>query len=323
MDNCCPLCGQSQTCHKLPSDNDVFHHYYCAWIENDFFVSKEIEKEYNSEYQERIFDLISEMLLRQSLLEKHYSGKKLHFYVNELYEQTDDDPAEYVNLKNELNHYPKTLNEKIDHALINLSIMYPNLGDAITMGEIGVQRATFDRENNNYDSGMLKMLKELNLLSMFRNNEGVYTISAAGWQRIDKITKQKDEIKQGFVAMSFKEETNAIREAFKIAISASGYTPRLIDEKEHNNQIVPEIFYEIERSKFVVVDVTYPNYGAYYEAGYAQALGKQVIMCCRKAEFDAPNTRPHFDVAQKSMIVWENEADLVERLKKRIEATVK
>ena len=86
---------------------------------------------------------------------------------------------------------------------------------------------------------------------------------------------------------------------------------------------MPEIFYEIERSKFVVVDVTFPNYGAYYEAGYAQALGKQVIMCCRKAEFDSDGGRPHFDVAQKSMIVWENEGELVERLKKRIEATVK
>ena len=66
-----------------------------------------------------------------------------------------------------------------------------------------------------------------------------------------------------------------------------------------------------------------PNYGAYYEAGYAQALGKQVIMCCRKSEFDSDKGRPHFDVAQKSMIVWKDEEELVERLRKRIEATVK
>ena len=73
------------------------------------------------------------------------------------------------------------------------------------------------------------------------------------------------------------------------------------------------------------MDVTYPNYGAYYEAGYAQALGKQVIICCRKAEFDDKENkdRPHFDIAQKAMVVWEDENDLVRRLKKRIEATVK
>ena len=96
----------------------------------------------------------------------------------------------------------------------------------------------------------------------------------------------------------------------------------VIDEKEHNNQIVPEIFYEIERSKFMVVDVTYPNYGAYYEAGYAQALGKQVIICCRENEFRNADTRPHFDISQKSMIVWKDETELIERLKRRIEATV-
>ena len=125
--------------------------------------------------------------------------------------------------------------------------------------------------------------------------------------------------------MAFGKETENIREDFRVAIEGLNYSIRIIDEKEHNNQIVPEIFYEIERSKFVVVDVTYPNYGAYYEAGYAEALGKQVIICCRKKEFDDkenPN-RPHFDISQKSMVVWEDEKDLISRLSKRIEATVK
>lgn len=75
--------------------------------------------------------------------------------------------------------------------------------------------------------------------------------------------------------------------------------------------------FEISRSKFVVVDITYPNYGAYYEAGYAEALGKEVIICCRDTDF-----KPHFDIAQKSAIVWKDENDLEERLYRRIEATV-
>lgn len=122
--------------------------------------------------------------------------------------------------------------------------------------------------------------------------------------------------------MAFREETKPIREAFRKAITEMGYNASVIDEKEHNNQIVPEIFYEIQRSKFVVVDVTYPNLGAYYEAGYAQALGKQVIICCQEDSFKDSSRRPHFDISQKSMIVWTDEADLVRRLKRRIEATV-
>ncbi len=86
---------------------------------------------------------------------------------------------------------------------------------------------------------------------------------------------------------------------------------------------MPEIFHEIKASKFVVVDITKPNYGAYYEAGYAQALNKEVIVCCKKEVFDNAQTKPHFDIAQKSMIIWEDEKDLLFRLERRIRATVK
>lgn len=55
---------------------------------------------------------------------------------------------------------------------------------------------------------------------------------------------------------------------------------------------------------------------------YAQALGKEVIVCCKKEVFDSPDKRPHFDIAQKSMIIWQDENELIERLQRRIKATV-
>lgn len=163
------------------------------------------------------------------------------------------------------------------------------------------------------------MLNELGYLTAI--GSGSYRISANGWRRIEQLTRREQETKQGFIAMSFSKETIKISEAFKRAISESGYIPIRIDEKEHNNQIVPEILFEIDRSKFVVMDVTVPNNGAYYEAGYALGKGKQVIICCRKEEF-LGSERPHFDIQQKSTIIWDTEEELVLRLKKRIEATV-
>ena len=59
--------------------------------------------------------------------------------------------------------------------------------------------------------------------------------------------------------MQFGDKTETIRQAFKETISECRYVPRVIDEKEHNHQIVPEILYEISKSKFVVVDITFPN----------------------------------------------------------------
>ena len=42
-------------------------------------------------------------------------------------------------------------------------------------------------------------------------------------------------------------------------------------EEEHNNQIVPEIFYEIRQSNYIIADLTGHRNGVYYEAGYAEA----------------------------------------------------
>lgn len=124
--------------------------------------------------------------------------------------------------------------------------------------------------------------------------------------------------------MSFNESTKDIRARFRKAIIECGYNPIFIDEKEHNNQIVPEILYEIQKSKFVVVDVSEPNYGAYYEAGYALGLNKQVIICCDKniLQGEAAKSRPHFDIAQKSMVVWKDHDDLEKRLINRIKSTI-
>ena len=151
-----------------------------------------------------------------------------------------------------------------------------------------------------------------------------FVITAKGWQRVHEMTKQEKEIRQGFIAMSFGKETSEIGKTFNEVIADCGYIPRRIDQKEHNNQIVPEIFFEIERSKFLVVDITYPNYGAYYEAGYGEALKKQVIVCCRRDKFDSnkKEEKPHFDIAQKSAVVWDDFDDLRKKLYHRIEATV-
>jgi hypothetical protein len=94
--------------------------------------------------------------------------------------------------------------------------------------------------------------------------------------------------------------------------------------KEHNNQIVPEILSEITKAQFLVVEISDPNYGAYYEAGIGVGKGKSVIFCCCRDHFDSSekSERPHFDVAQQSTIVWNDYDDLKSKLTKRILATI-
>lgn len=119
-----------------------------------------------------------------------------------------------------------------------------------------------------------------------------------------------------FVAMSFDKDLEAIRKSISKVINDEGLMPLLIDSKEHNNQIVPEIFSEIDKAKFVIADLTHHKTGVYYEAGYAKGKGKEVIFACQKEDF----ANRHFDVAQTNTIVWETPDELSERLAKRIEA---
>ena len=89
-----------------------------------------------------------------------------------------------------------------------------------------------------------------------------------------------------------------------------------IDEVQHNELITPELLKHIRDSKFVVVDLTHQNNGAYFEEGYAMGLGKPVIQLCKR------ETQLHFDIAQKNTIMWTTEDDIPEQLQNRIAATI-
>lgn len=234
------------------------------------------------------------------------------------------DEAQKVNLANDMRHYPSSVGARIEQALVNLSRRYSSVGEIILPiwrdTPLLFCETTSESEESAESAGIFSFLAELGYIQDIGKED--YIISAKGWQKVYELTEKENEIQQGFIAMAFCNETDSIGRAFAEAIKNCGYVPRRIDQKEHNNQIVPEIFYEISRSKFMVVDVTVPNYGAYYEAGYGEALKKQVIVCCRRSTFESKNNRPHFDIAQKSTIIWEDEEDLRKKLERRIEATV-
>lgn len=235
-----------------------------------------------------------------------------------------------INVAKLMRTYPKSFMDRMEKSLYNLSKEYPVYGEIflpeyesmihLLYCEIQKQDDNIYDYNENEIKGILDILCDLGYLKSDNHTEYDYRITSQGWKKISEM-EHTESSNQGFIAMAFSSDTEDISKAFKNAINNCGYIPRRIDEKEHNNQIVPEILFEISRSKFVVVDITVPNFGAYYEAGYAEALGKEVIICCRDKEFNGEN-KPHFDIAQKSTIVWKDIEDLENRLNRRIEATV-
>ena len=142
----------------------------------------------------------------------------------------------------------------------------------------------------------------------------------------------------GFVAMWFDPKVgDAYEKGIKPAIMEAGYEPMRIDRIPHSGKIDDRIIAEIRRARFMVCDLTsglvsdssavtgeteVARGSVYYEAGFAQGLGKPVIWTCRKDFLD--QNRIHFDVRQYACIPWEEdkEKDLQVALYERIRAEI-
>jgi hypothetical protein len=120
----------------------------------------------------------------------------------------------------------------------------------------------------------------------------------------------------GFLAMKFGEEPleNITQNHLKPAVKDLGY--ELVDMRD---VALPGIVDNIMRMRirdanFVIVDLTHDNPGAYWEAGYAEGLGKPVLYICDKDKFDEHGT--HFDTNHCTTVMWKADEpdDFCERL---------
>lgn len=165
-------------------------------------------------------------------------------------------------------------------------------------------------------------------------NEVNLTLIADGWNRVEEIQRSDLDNKDIFVAISFADSAIPTREAIKAGIIKAGFSPEFMDEMIHNKEIVPEMFRLIRECRLLIMDISEPNYGAYYEAGYALGQGKEVIISCsaetynRKYESDeekkyARYLKPHFDIAQKQILIWNDYDDLTNKICEWIKALIR
>ena len=134
-------------------------------------------------------------------------------------------------------------------------------------------------------------MKEGLLLS---NSMDRAALSFAGWRRYDELKKGRSESRKAFMAMPFGNPAiDALHSQLKQAVSETGFDLRRLDEKPKAGLIDDRLRVEIRTSRFLVVDLTDGNQGAYWEAGFAEGLGKHVFYSCEKARFDQQRT--HFN----------------------------
>ena len=239
------------------------------------------------------------------------------------------------------NWYPKTFSERVDNILLFLNSRIKHIGQKTSLsyqealGVLFVDRKEYNEnallDNDSWKSRdfneceneiryMLDYLVRCSYIeyidSMNIGNRVSISLTPEGYARVDMLQKNIACGRNVLVAMDFGKDTKLLREAIRKGIQEAEYNAIFIDEVQHNDFITPELLKYIRDSKFVVVDLTHKNNGAYFEEGYAMGLGKPVIQLCRE------KTRLHFDIAQKNTIIWSTEDDIVEKLTNRIKATI-
>jgi hypothetical protein len=143
-----------------------------------------------------------------------------------------------------------------------------------------------------------------------------------GWRRYDELRRGIPAGRQAFMAMKLEDSEldHVIESCFRPAVSQAGFRLLLLEDEPKAGSIDDRIRVEIQKSRFLIADLTHASNGAYWEAGYAEGLQKPVIYTCRSDAFD----RIHFDTNHLLTVKW-TLADLAvaeEKLKATIRATL-
>jgi hypothetical protein len=121
--------------------------------------------------------------------------------------------------------------------------------------------------------------------------------------------------KDVFVIMSFAERGD-LKDAYntfcRVCKDEELSAFKVDNHLDKNQRIVPNIINSIRRSAFIIADVSDPRPNVYYELGYAQALGKEVITTA------AEGTQLPFDIFDVPTLFWDCQDTLENKLLEEI-----
>lgn len=166
--------------------------------------------------------------------------------------------------------------------------------------------------------GLLEELRDLGLVKMWNPSKTLsdgttfmnVDLTLNGWERYDAGKRGQLDGNYGFIAMQFNENEldffveNVVKPAVK---EETGYDLVSMNDVSRAGIIDNIMRAQIEGASFVIADLTHDNLGAYWEAGYAEGLGKPVIYICEKKKFETGTI--HFDTNHCTTVPWSKNDD--------------
>jgi hypothetical protein len=151
----------------------------------------------------------------------------------------------------------------------------------------------------------------------------VTTLTFPGWTRYQELRRGVPSGRKIFIAMKYGDTAldEIVDKHFRPAVEQIGFVLTRLDDEPKAGLIDDRMRVEIQSARLVIADLTHGNRGAYWEAGYAEGLGKPVIYTCEASEFEKGT---HFDTNHHLTVTWEElkPQEAAERLKVTICATI-
>ena len=119
-----------------------------------------------------------------------------------------------------------------------------------------------------------------------------------------------------FIVMAFREESEDAFTAIKEVCKERGLKWCRTDQDSTTSRVYQRIVIGIQRATFVVADVTVGTLNVYYELGYAEALGKPVVVIAKEG------TELPFDTRDIPTTLYRNQTRLKALLGERIDGLV-
>ncbi|WP_372518985.1 hypothetical protein [Candidatus Ruminimicrobiellum ovillum] len=152
-------------------------------------------------------------------------------------------------------------------------------------------------------------LLERNLLKQAYGKINIYSFTFGGWIEYEKLKIGKTNSNKAFLAMQFESEfiTDDLINKMKNSLEKIGYQLESLQDRQQAGLIDDHLRQRIKSSKFLIVDLSDTNNGAYWEGGYGEGLGKPVIYICDKGQFD--KNKSHFDTNHHLTVMYDKNCE--------------
>jgi hypothetical protein len=130
-------------------------------------------------------------------------------------------------------------------------------------------------------------------------------LTAEGWTRFEDLKRAHVASKYAFFARQFSNPDldRLFDDCLRRAVAETGYELRIATQRAGLVDAVIED--EIRRCRFVIADLSDDNAGAYWEAGFAEGLGKDVFYICRATDQSGKEKGTHFDTNHCHTVRWD------------------